>query len=265
MELRAILLTFYIFFAMAGLASASEFDAPWRDANTTIILDPYHGNKLDFDELASDKKVVAIIHQATQGLVTDKKYDARRLEALKRHYFWGSYHLLTIDDVKSQISLYLKTVGQNADETHALDIECVVTGNSLNPDGRPQCEKKFSAVTVEQALNAIDEYHRQFLSYPLLYMNDDTSGKLKTALAGVPAYKNIQLWYARFKTDITGVFPIGTWKSYTLWQFSSQLTCMERPSPCTYRVPGTDYEMDVNIFNGDKQALRQRWPLDRVP
>ena len=67
------------------------------------------------------------------------------------------------------------------------------------------------------------------------------------------------------------------WPRYTLWQFASELNCPEdlrkppKPAPggkppvspdvaCEpyrpYVVPGTRFDMDVNVWNGDLASLR---------
>lgn len=248
------------------MAFASEFNAPWRESNSVIIIDPYHLNDLNFDQLAKDKKVVAIIHQATQGLNVDVKYSDRRTEALKRNILCGSYHLLTIDDVEQQINLYLDTVGKHDNETYAIDIECLITGSGLNPDGTAQCKPKFSGVTIEQTLSAVALFKKKTGTFPLLYMNDSVTSGMKAAFASNPdEYKSLRIWYARFKTDISDVFPDGIWNTYTLWQFSSELTCTPSPGDCAYRVPGADYKMDVNVYFGTEEQLRRNWPLNTSP
>ena len=45
------------------------------------------------------------------------------------------------------------------------------------------------------------------------------------------------------------------WSDYTLWQFSSEINCSPTKT-CLYRVPGTAYDMDVNVFNGTEAALK---------
>lgn len=51
------------------------------------------GNATISQQLATDSRVVAIIHRATIGDRADLKYAERRDEAKKRGYKWGAYHL----------------------------------------------------------------------------------------------------------------------------------------------------------------------------
>jgi len=33
-------------------------------------------------------------------------------------------------------------------------------------------------------------------------------------------------------------------------------------STCLYTVPGTEYDMDVDVFNGTVEQLKAKWPFD---
>lgn len=85
----------------ADLVNANEFSQPWESPSAAIILDPYEKNKINWDELQKDRKVVAIIHKATEGLRVDKEYQARMAEAKKRGYLWGP---TTWEDLETLLS-----------------------------------------------------------------------------------------------------------------------------------------------------------------
>jgi GH25 family lysozyme M1 (1,4-beta-N-acetylmuramidase) len=76
-------------------------------------------------QLATDKRVVAIIHRATIGDRVDRKYAERRDEAKKRGYKWGAYHLVKSGDPIEQADFFLDTAKPAADELIALDLESV--------------------------------------------------------------------------------------------------------------------------------------------
>jgi hypothetical protein len=58
-------------------------------------------------------------------------------------------------------------------------------------------------------------------------------------------------------------FSLGTWQTYALWQFSSEQNCSAANRPaCLYTVPGTEYDMDVDVYNGTIEELRSKWPFD---
>ncbi|MGQ0445681.1 MAG: muramidase, partial [Beijerinckiaceae bacterium] len=52
-------------FAARTAETPSEFFAPWSDGAKAIVIDPFEQNDIDWDKLATDKRVVAIIHKAT--------------------------------------------------------------------------------------------------------------------------------------------------------------------------------------------------------
>src|SRR4026207_2167771 len=79
--------------ALSVLSQSSDFYQPWKDPNVALAIDPFEGNDIDWELLATDKRVVAIIHRATIGDRVDRKYHERKIEAKKRGYKWGAYHL----------------------------------------------------------------------------------------------------------------------------------------------------------------------------
>src|SRR5438045_7168833 len=79
--------------SLAVFAQSPEFNEPWKNPNVAIAIDPFEGNGIDWEQLATDKRVVAIIHRATIGDRADRKYAERKIEAKRRGYKWGAYHL----------------------------------------------------------------------------------------------------------------------------------------------------------------------------
>ena len=65
-------------------AQSPEFNEPWKKPNVALAIDPFEGNQIDWDKLATEKRVVAIIHRATIGDRADKKYAERKIEAKRR-------------------------------------------------------------------------------------------------------------------------------------------------------------------------------------
>ncbi len=72
----------------------------------------------------------------------------------------------------------------------------------------------------------------------------------------------LPLWYARYKPEIGTHFPKGHWQSYALWQFASQANCSARS--CPYRVPGTQFDIDVNVASLSAEELRKAWPFGNL-
>jgi GH25 family lysozyme M1 (1,4-beta-N-acetylmuramidase) len=238
-------------FALSAPAAAGEFSQPWLEPQTAIVLDPYAGNSIEWDKVATDPRVAGVIHKATQGLGQDAKYPARRREAQVRNYLWGSYHLLTTAEVDRQIDNYLAVAGQNPGETYALDVECL--------DGLGVCQSTAFKVSVAQVEAALRAFQRKTGRLPLIYANHSVAKTLSARWSNEPEFKDVRLWYARFKATVTD-FPKGPWPSYALWQFSSEINCA---AACPYRVPGVQSDMDLNVYYGTPDDLRAAWPLNR--
>ncbi|MEK6335373.1 MAG: hypothetical protein AABM67_10525 [Acidobacteriota bacterium] len=52
-------------FTVTAHAQSPEFNEPWKDPRIALAIDPFEGNPIDWDALATDPRVVAIIHRAT--------------------------------------------------------------------------------------------------------------------------------------------------------------------------------------------------------
>ena len=228
-------------------AQSPEFNEPWKNPNIAIAIDPFEGNAIDWDQLATDKRVVAIIHRATIGDRVDRKYAERKIEAKKRGYKWGAYHFGKPGDPIKQADFFLEIVKPEADDLIALDL-----------DGTDATQH----MTLEDALVFIQRIKTKTGRYPLIYANNLVTKAIAEQYGDGELFAKTHLWYARFKKSVTD-FPAGTWKSYTLWQFSSEVNCnpLDR-SACLYTVPGTEYDMDVDVYDGTIEELRKKWPLN---
>ncbi len=221
----------------------SQYYIPWENKKTALIIDAYWGNEINWDELAKDKRVVAIIHKASEGFRIDKEYAARKKEALKRGYLWGSYHLGRPGDPIAQADHYLNVAKPTNNELIALDLGAI--------------SSKF--MSLDQARQFIKHIHLKTGRYPVLYVNHLSAKKISSEKGKQSIFAKTPLWYARFRKDIPQ-FPKGTWEEYSLWQFSSEINCKAQDQ-CLYNVPGTKYDMDVNVFFGTSEELRAQWPL----
>lgn len=228
---------------MAAMASsyAAEFNSPWKDPQTALVIDPFYANDIDWGELATESRVVAIIHKSTIGTSKlDPGYFKRKEEARKRGYLWGSYHWGVAGNPEKQADFYIDTVKPAADELIALDLE----------DARSK-----TLMNVDEAIRFIERVKVKTGRYPVLYTNH-ASAKLISAKYKNSVFKSTPLWYARFKANVTD-FPTGVWGTYTLWQFSSEIL-VQQP------ISGTKKDMDINVFNGSIEQLKAEWPLTRA-
>jgi len=232
--------------ATLTFAQTGEFNHPWTDQNTAIILDPYQGNSINWDKVATDTRVVAVIHRGTIGLREDTLYKTRRDEAKSQGYKWGSYHLGKPGDPIAQADFYLATIAPSDDEVMALDIE------SLDED------RDMNLADARRFLQYIREKTGR---YPMLYGNHAVVKAISEKFPHDEVFSKAPLWYARFKSQVTD-FPTATWGTYTLWQFSSEINCTPaQPEKCLYRVPGTETDMDVNVYRGTVADLKAKWPF----
>lgn len=85
--------------AVASLAvaapalSQSEANRPWLLPNPILIIDPYEANSVDWDRVATDPAVKAVIHRAFFGLTPDRKYEERTAAAKAKGLLVGLYLL----------------------------------------------------------------------------------------------------------------------------------------------------------------------------
>src|SRR6185369_15341639 len=115
--MRALLsIVFVIAACSPTFAQSPDFNEPWKNPNIALAIDPFEGNAIDWDQLATDRRVVAIIHRATIGDRVDKKYAERKIEAKKRGYKWGAYHFGRPGDPVKQADFFLETVKPEADD-----------------------------------------------------------------------------------------------------------------------------------------------------
>jgi lysozyme len=235
-------------FSSQTFAQSPEFREPWKNPNIALAIDPYERNEIDWDKLATDRRVVAIIHRATIGDRVDSKYFERRDEAKKRGYKWGAYHFGKRGDPIKQADFFLAIVKPDKDDLIALDLES------------EDATKHMSFADARVFIQRIKEKTGR---YPFVYANNEVTKAIAEQFASDEIFAKTNLWYARFKRNVTD-FPQGTWKTYALWQFSSEQNCdpSNRPA-CLYTVPGTEYDMDVDVYNGTIEELKSRWPFDQ--
>jgi lysozyme len=247
---RPLLPTALIFacFSVAAFAQSPEFSEPWKNPKIALAIDPFEGNDINWDHLATDTRVVAIIHRATIGDRADRKYAERKIEAKKRGYKWGAYHFGKPGDPIKQADFFLDSVKPDKDDLIALDLESVDATKHMSFDEARSFIKRIKEKTGR---------------YPVIYANNEVTKAISEQYGADDVFAKTHLWYARFKRNVTD-FPQGTWKSYTLWQFSSEQNCSAANRPaCLYTVPGTEYDMDVDVYNGTIEELRSRWPFDK--
>ncbi|MEW6731865.1 MAG: glycoside hydrolase family 25 protein [Acidobacteriota bacterium] len=230
-----------------SVAQTEEFQEPWKDNSTAIVIDAFEGNAIDWDKLATDDRVAAVIHRASIGYRKDKQYFQRRILAKKHGYKWGSYHVGKRGNPIKQADFYLRSARPAKDEVMVLDLEDVESGKFMN---------------IAQARLFIKRIKQKTGRYPMVYGNYKVITKISTMIGKDDLFSQTPLWYARFR-NLLPDFPKGTWQTYTLWQFSCEINCKPTQQDlCPYLVPGTETDIDVNVYNGTVDNLRKSWPFN---
>lgn len=223
----------------------SSFNGPWNKGHSSIVIDAYEGNSIDWNAMGTDTKVVGVIHRSSIGLRVDTQYVARKKIALDRGYLWGAYHLGRPGNTKAQADLFLDLINNEERTLMILDLEDTNSG---------------SFMSINEAIVFMEYVYEKTGRIPVVYANHSTTKILNTKVRSHPLFQQAKLWYARFKSHVTD-YPAGIWPNYFLWQFSSEINCSKTGS-CLYNVPGTRYDMDVNVYNGSAEDLAMEWNND---
>ena len=224
---------------------AASLLSPWTKSNSTIVIDAYEGNSIDWNKMATDRKVAGVIHRSSIGTKVDSQYVARKKIALERGYLWGAYHLGRPGNTIAQADLFLSLIKDEPNTLMILDLEDTGSG---------------SFMTINEAVVFMNYVYEKTGRIPTVYANHSTTVLLNQKVKNNPLFQQSKLWYARFKANVTD-FPAGIWKNYFLWQFSSEINCSTTGS-CLYNVPGTKSDMDVNVFHGSATELAAQWHND---
>ena len=163
--------------------------------------------------------------------VSRELYRTRKTLAKSRGLLWGAYHVGRPGDPIDQANHFLDFAEPDADDLMVLDIENA-DDEELHLARR---RRDYSSGTSRRAPGATRS------STP----TTTRRGRSPPMRTTIPFLSRLPLWYARYKPSIAGVFPMGNWDSYAIWQFSGMYNCNERH--CPYRVPGTLDDIDVNV------------------
>jgi GH25 family lysozyme M1 (1,4-beta-N-acetylmuramidase) len=251
-----------------GPAQASDFSAPWKDADRALVIDAYEYNPIDWAELATDKRIVGFINKASDGMppayfcfgdetetrlcktlwkrhaVAQELFQTRKVVAKALGLKWGAYHLARPGNPVGQANNFINFAKPGPDDLLALDIE----------DDDPT-----KWMSLEDAEEFVRHVHRRLGRFPVLYTNGKTARHIADNKYKYRLLSRLPLWYARYKPDIGVHFPMGNWQGYALWQFSAKANCGR--FRCPYRVAGTPNDIDVNVAPMDAATLRAQWPF----
>ena len=247
------------------LPAGAEMVRPWKKPDYALVLDAYELNALNWERIVKDKRIAGFIGKASDGLpqqycadretlcgaqwrkysVSRELYHTRRVLAKALGLKWGSYHLGRAGNPELQALHYVQYANPQSDEIIVLDIEDYEDSQFMS---------------LEEAERFVEALYARLDRYPLLYINHRTALKIAENRAEYPLLSRLRLWYARYKEDIGGVFPMGNWDGYTLWQFAYGGNCNRKA--CPYRVDGAPHNIDVNVAPLSVSALKAAWPLN---
>ncbi|MGI9355275.1 MAG: glycoside hydrolase family 25 protein [Rhizobiaceae bacterium] len=251
----------------ASAALADAMNAPWQHKNSAIVLDAYEYTLLDWEKLKKNKRLAGFINKASDGLPptptcgrdTYCRLKWRRYVAAKELYHtrktlaktiglkWGAYHLARPGNPIQQADHFLRFTKPSENDLLALDIE--------HNDPSRWMSLKDAEIFARYVKKRTGRY-------PVLYTNHATAKFIAQNRKKYRLLAKLNLWYARYKSDIRGVFPMGNWPSYTLWQFSSMANCNKRR--CLRRIAGADNFIDVNVVSMSPARLRRAWPFSKL-
>lgn len=249
-------------------SSASDFSRPWLRQDRALVIDAYEYNSIDWQKLATDKRIAGFINKASDGLpppyacsgnetevklckalwkrhaVARELFHTRRTVARALGLEWGAYHLARPGNPIDQANNFIDFAEPGPDDLVAIDIE------EHDPE---------QWMSLEDAEEFARHVQRRIGRFPVLYTNGTTAQHIADNRDKYPLLSRLPLWYARYKPEIGMHFPKGNWQGYTLWQFSSNANCNRRS--CPYRVPGTPDDIDVNVASMSAEELRKAWPF----
>ena len=261
---------FLLGLSFAEVSRANDFIAPWKDRDQALVLDAYERNPIDWKKVVKDRKIRAFIGKSSDGLPPSYRcpmkdetaitlckktfqnywlkrelYHTRKAAAKNLGLKWGAYHLGRPGNPVEQANHFIDFADPQPDDLIALDIE------------HDDPEKWISFKDAEIFARHIKA---RLGRYPILYTNHITARRIAAQRDKYPLLSRLPLWYARYKDNIQGVFPIGNWDSYALWQFSSHVNCNKKR--CLYRVDGTKNDIDVNATGLTIAQFEEAWPFN---
>ncbi|WP_102959933.1 glycoside hydrolase family 25 protein [Mangrovicella endophytica] len=257
--------------ALTATTASADWKSPWKTEDKALVVDAYEFNPIDWKELTSDKRIAGFINKASDGLapdwncagksgddeklcknrwwkysVTKELYMTRREMAKTLGLKWGAYHLGRPGNPREQADHFVDFAEPGPDDLIALDIE-------------DNTSEWMSLADAEIFANQI---FIRLGRYPVLYTNGSTAKWVSDYKDKYPLLARLPLWYARYRDDITGMFPEETWPTYALWQFSSMHNCGD--TACPYRVKGARSDIDVNVSPLGVAELQKAWPFDNM-
>ncbi len=214
---------------------------PWFKPNYPIVVNINQTYSIRFDTINTDKKIMGIIHKASEGLLADKAFGYRQKLAASKQLLYGSYHVGTNADATEQADFYLKIINTTKKEVMALYLE----------------DKTENAMTLTNAIVFIERVYKKTKRYPFVYVTPKVFTAIANDYDSTSVFAKCPLWYAYFTPKL---LPLETrvWKTVSLWQFCGSFNS-QKARNCAYQVPGASNDVCVNVFNGSRTDWLAIW------
>lgn len=142
----------------------------------------------------------------------------------------GAYHFFRAeDDPVTQATWFWQTVGAPGELPLVVDVE--------------ETMEQPASTVVSGLARFLDSLQQWTAKPPMIYTAPGFWNSL-----GTSAFGGYPLWVAEYGVS-QPVIPAG-WKTWDFWQFSE-----------TGQVPGITGDVDLDVFSGSPEALRQAFPL----
>lgn len=204
------------------------------------IVDLSHWNEVESFAAAKAAGLIGIIHKATEGRsYLDPTYHQREQAARAAGLGWGAYHFLKHGNAAEQMAWFLGQIEAPPGMRIAIDYEDA--GCSLSD--------------LHEAVRYLERYA------PGLELAIYGGSLLKEHLgdSADPLLASHSLWLAQY-TTATPTWPVATWKTVSLWQYSDGHSGGQPRA-----VPGLVQPFDCNAFNGTRENCAKWIGLEGAP
>lgn len=215
------------------LAVLQYFGYIWHNSLFTIPYEikgldiSHHQGKIDWPTLNRENDFRFINMKATEGSdFTDKKFKFNWENAKKTELTTGAYHFFSMSSSgQDQAAHFIRTVPKVKD--------------SLPPVVDVEIHLGHNRQKVKQELQTmLHQLEQRYQKSPVLYVTYDT---YNTYVKG--DYEQYPIWIR----DIFK-FPLLAERDWTIWQYTNR-----------GRISGIKGYVDINVFHGNQQQLRQLW------
>lgn len=202
-----------------------------------LVIDAYHGDRIDSLPDAFAAGYRGFIHKATQGRrVTDPTYASRREEAVDAGFLCGAYHYLDAGDMEGQAHRFI-------------DVARPTEVTELAADHEEE------GVTLAALIAFLTVVHDQTGRRPLIYSGSVLKEQLAKASAEQKQFLAAhRLWLSHYSAHPK--WP-SLWTKPWLIQFTGDGV---GPLPHTVPgVPGSSGNVDISSFDGTGEELAAQW------